>query len=107
MATMKFKQGDTWQFVGYAGILNPAGDVIDITGWTIASQMRNKFSNAKICDFVCTLSSGPLQQFTHTLSDTSIFTPGVYEIDVQFTSPAGVKVSWPTSDVIVEKDITQ
>lgn len=100
------KRGDSWSYIGTAGIKDPQGALIDLTGWTIASQAKNPATGQVVATFACAWADPVQQTFTHQALDTSAWPLSTIELDVQFTSPGGFVISTPTTTVTVIKDVT-
>jgi hypothetical protein len=102
------KRGDTWSTTGQADIKDlVTGQAANLTGWTIASQLRTADTGALIAAFVCQIVDPVAQTFTHRASNTQAWPDGLALIDVQFTSPTGEAVSTDTQTVRIVPDVTQ
>lgn len=105
MAQNEHKRGDTWNYIGYAGIQDFDGKNIDLTGWLILAQARDQ--NGKlIAEFACAWID-PAQQTYNMRAQTSAWPVASLWIDVQFTAPSGDVISSPTVQVSIVKDVTQ
>lgn len=106
----RHKRGDTWRYIHVADIRNTAGALVDLTGWTLLSQLRKGGSAQAdgeiIATFTCSWTNVGTQEFQTLLANTAAWPIGNAEFDVQFTSPGGEVVSWPTVTVEIVKDIT-
>lgn len=103
---MKFKQGDTFDYSGPVQVLDPTGTAVDMTNWTVASQVR--FPDArKTVNLVAAWLDGGFTSVRLQSTDTQSWETGVAEIDVQFTSPGGAVVSTETVRFHVVKDVTR
>lgn len=100
------KRGDSWSYIGTAGIKDPQGALIDLTAWTIASQAKNPATGELVATFTCAWISAVDQTYTHQLLDTTGLPLSIIELDVQFTSPSGFVISTPTTTVTIVKDVT-
>ena len=102
------KQGDTWSLTAQADVRDLAtGTKADLTGWTIASQLRAADTGALIAEFECTLVDPVAQTFTHTATSTATWPEGLAVLDVQFTSATGQTVSTDTQTIRIVPDVTQ
>ena len=102
------KKGDTWSLAAQADVRDLAtGTKADLTGWTIASQLRAADTGALITDFACTLVDPVAQTFTHIAASTATWPEGLAVLDVQFTSAAGQVVSTDTQTIRIAPDVTQ
>jgi hypothetical protein len=102
------KKGDTWSLTATADVRDlVTGNKADLTGWTIASQLRAADSGTLITDFVCTLVDPVAQTFTHAAATTAAWPEGLAVLDVQFTSPGGQTVSTDTQTIRIVPDVTQ
>ena len=66
--------------------------VFNLTGFTVAAQMRKTYASATATDFGCS-HNGVLGQISITLSSTVTdnLSPGRYLYDIEITSPGGSK----------------
>jgi hypothetical protein len=104
----KHKKGDTWSLTAQADVRDLAtGNKADLTGWTIASQLRAADSGTLITTFACTLVDPVAQTFTHIAASTAAWPEGLAVLDVQFTSPNGQTVSTDTVTIRIVPDVTQ
>jgi|TARA_B110000977_G_C10996135_1_gene461938 hypothetical protein len=81
------------QGTDYSAIVDveTAGNTVyDLTGYTVASQMRKNYSSASATTFDCT-HNGVLGQISMTLgkADTVALEPGRYLYDIEITSSGG------------------
>ena len=82
-----------------------AAILMDITGWSIASQLR--WCGELIDTFSIDTTTLNIGKFavTATALQTSLWTPRNYDMDIQFTRLSG-KISSETFILDVEKDVT-
>ena len=66
--------------------------VFNLTGFTVAAQMRKTYASATATDIGCS-HNGVLGQISITLSSsvTNNLSPGRYLYDIEITSPGGSK----------------
>jgi len=88
-----------------------AGTAVDLTGYTVSSQLRHPTTDELAATLTVTLSNQGTNPGEFVLSalpaTTADLALGVYQCDVQFTSPGGVVVSSPTFEVELRKDVTR
>ena len=105
VAIMKFKAGDTFDYSGPAEIVDYAGSPVAMNDWTLTSKVRFPDQGRVVALSASWLGS----DFTHVRVaslDTDDWPPGPADIDIEFTSPAGVVVSTPTLRFCVEEDLS-
>lgn len=107
MITFRHKRGDGWSRGGVAGIRTPDGALMDLTGWQVRSQARQKEDGALVCEFTCTLVDPITQAYITVQKDTTNWPAVLLLCDVEFRSPSGFPVSTPTFAIDVEEDQTQ
>jgi hypothetical protein len=105
--TFRHKRGDAWSRAGIAGIRTPDGQLMDLTGWQVRSQAREKDGGGLVCEFVCTLVDPITQTYTHAKQDTTAWPVCDLLCDVEFTSPTGFNVSTDTFEIKVLEDQTR
>ena len=100
---LKHKQGDTLEWVV---TLTDGGQLVDITSWTIRSQIRN--SDNLIATLTVTKTSAAGGQFTlsATAAQTDAWTAGNHQCDIEFTDDNSVVFSTKTFAVEVLEDIS-
>lgn len=107
MRELLHKRGDTLAW-GCA-YTDDAGQPINLTGYSIASQIRHP-NGTEIATLEVTIDD-PRTQGTFLLgaseATTAGWLPGLYRCDVQFTSPGGEVYSTDTFNVRVVADVTQ
>lgn len=111
MESLNHKQGDTLTITGTW--TDSSGVVIDLTGYTIASQVRVVTGTTFVDDLTAAIVSAAEGSFSvsATATQTALWpiTKGQYGrtyCDIQF-SKAGVVVSSDTFEIVVLRDITQ
>lgn len=67
------------------------GNVVDLTGWTVAAQMRKHYTSSSFFSFVAN-TTGAAGQVTLTMNaaTTATITSGRYVYDCELTSTANV-----------------
>lgn len=106
MQTLKFKRGDTWTITADA---LSAGQTVDLTPVTIASQLRATPDGSIVATWTITKSLTVTGRYTMTIAaaTTAAIAGGSYLCDVQYTDGAGAVTSTSTFSVEVELDITR
>ena len=102
MTTLSIKRGDTFLYT--ASLSDDAGPT-NITGWTIASQVRDD-NDALVATLNVTVTNAALGQFTVRHDDTSAW-PARLVWDLQYTDAAGVVRSTETIVLSVMADVTR
>lgn len=105
MATITHKRGDTFELT--CSLENQGNDV-DITGWTVAAQLR-KTDDTLVQNMTITVTNAAAGEFTISAPDTETDDWPIenLEIDVQFTESSGNISSSETFTIAVIKDITR
>mgnify|MGYP003108679832 CR=1 FL=1 len=82
---------------------------INITGYTIASQVWDSDRSAKAADVTCTITSTSGGTFDWKLTDTqtATFTADEYKYDVLLTNPAGLKEYWIEGTIYMDQGYTR
>jgi len=85
------------------------GQALDLTGYTVASQIRKSYSSSTVYNFsasVYNAATGKIRlQLTNTQSEA--IPSGRWLYDVEITSPAGTKTRVVEGIVTVTPQITQ
>jgi hypothetical protein len=100
-ATVTLKRGDSFIFSNNQ-LLGEDEMPLDLTGWEIRSQIRNKQQRlVKELDVT-------INQYDYSISsmETSKFPVDTLYWDIQYTTPDGVIFSSDTVNVVVVQDIT-
>lgn len=85
------------------------GDPLNLTGYTIKSQIRKSYASSTAYDFTAAIyaaTSGKIR-LSLTSTQTSAIKPGRYLYDVEITSAAGEKRRVLEGIIIVTPEITQ
>jgi hypothetical protein len=103
-----FQRGDTFAL---SGVVNVNGAVEDMTGWTIAAEVRVRTSTGAVGDLISTLTASWSNPVTATLlltdTSTSSWALGEAYIDVRLTSPGSVRTTTTKQRFIIEDPATQ
>ena len=84
-------------------------DDTDITGYTVAAQMRKSFCSSTAYNFIAEVSDGPAGRLTLALlgEDSDDIPAGRYLYDVEITSPGGSKTRVVEGLVVLTPQITK
>ena len=99
-----FKRGDTFEI---AGQLLSNGSPLDITGYSIRSQIRYRNNLVKNLSASITDAASGKYKLSATSSDTALWPVSDLDMDIEFTDLSGKVTSTNTIIVRVILDITQ
>jgi hypothetical protein len=70
-----------------------AGGILNLSGYSVAAQLRKSYYSSTATDFTMTISDAGAGQITMAMSsaNTANVTPGRYVYDILLTSGSGVK----------------
>jgi hypothetical protein len=96
----------------YSNIITVAasnGQALDLTGYTVASQMRKSYQSSTAYNFTASVYNAATGKVRLQLSDTqsSAIPAGRWLYDVEITSPSGTKTRVVEGIVTVSPQITQ
>lgn len=105
MTTFSHKRGDTFALACSA---ENAGVAVDLTNYTISSQIRDT-ADSVIETLTVTKTSAVDGEFTMsaTATQTELWTLGSHQCDIEFVSASGEVDSTETFTISVIKDITR
>lgn len=105
MATITHKRGDTFEL---AATLENAGNAVDITNFTITSQIRQS-DDTLLQALTVTVTDAAAGEFTlsATAAETETWGVAQYECDIEFIDIGGEVNSSDTFTINVIKDITR
>lgn len=105
MATITHKRGDTFEL---ACTLENEGNAVDITNFTITSQIRGS-DDTLLQALTVTKTDAEAGVFTlgATATQTEAWDPAIYEADIEFIEGGGEVNSSQTFTIAVIKDITR
>jgi hypothetical protein len=107
MATGKHKRGDTFDRSGTINVLQNGLPLLDLTGWTGMSQMRNA-RDALVVQFNFQWLNAAQSLVRLSAPDgTDSWPIGECKIDIQLTSPSGTVVSTDTMALEIVMDVTR
>lgn len=110
MATsMQHKRGDTLEI---ACTETAAGVPVDLTGYTVAAQVRTRAGDELVDTATVTLADQGTSpgEFTVTVAAarTALWEPGrELDLDIQYTAPGGTVWSSGTISITVVRDVTR
>lgn len=84
------------------------GSAINLTGYSIASQVWDAARTTKAADVTCAITSAAAGTWTWTLTDTQTtsFTADEYKYDVLLTNPSGLKEYWLEGTIFMDEGYT-
>ena len=103
---MQHKRGDSWSYIGIADIRSPDGTLIDLPGWSIASEGRTG-SGALVQTFSMDWIDPVAQTYSMQAMNTRDWKLGTLNLDIQFSSPSGFVISTPTAAIEIVNDVTK
>lgn len=104
-SAMQVKRGDTLSYIGKIS----RASIPDFTGWTVAAAAKDAQGTllaTLTAEWVVVTPLPASFRISAPYAVTELWTPGVYQVDVQFTSPGGQRASTQTFDLVVLADIT-
>jgi hypothetical protein len=103
---VRTKRGDTFSLS--CTRTTQAGVPVNLTGYQIRAQMRDG-ADALVYAFTPTITNAAAGEFVLSApaSTTETWTPARYVVDIEFTSPNGVKDSSDTFIIQVVPDVTR
>lgn len=95
-------------FSAAVDLVDVDGNVFNLTGYSIASQMRKNYNSSAAVTFNASHNGtgGQIQLFLNN-SSTATIEPGRYLYDVEITSPGGVKTRVVEGIVTVTPGMTR
>lgn len=90
-------------------VTTPGGAPLDLTGYTVYSQMRKSYSSSTAYDFTATIHNTSLGQIklSLTAAQSELIPAGRWLYDVEITSSTGARKRVLEGVVIVTPQITQ
>ena len=84
------------------------GSAVNLTGYTIASQVWDSGRTTKAADVTCAITNAANGTWTWTLTDTqtTTFTADEYKYDVLLTNGAGLKEYWLEGTIYMDEGYT-
>ena len=89
-------------------VADGSSNAINLTGYTISSQVWNPSRTTKAADVSITVTNATGGTFNWTLTDTQTaqFTDDEYRYDVLLTNPAGLKEYWLEGIIFMDEGYT-
>ena len=96
-------------FRTYVTVASTNGAALDLTGYTVASQMRKSYQSSVAYDFTASISNPIQGRVRIELSSESsrLIPAGRYLYDLEVTAPGGEKTRVVEGIVIVNPEITK
>lgn len=105
-ANLVIDQGTT--FNADIDLVDTNDQIYDLTGYTVASQMRKNYTSSAAVTFTCSTFAATGKIFLSlTPEATAAIEPGRYLYDVEITSPGGVKTRVVEGIVTVTPGMTR
>ena len=84
------------------------GSAVNLTGYSIASQIWDSGRTAKAADATCAITSAANGTWTWTVTDTqtTTFTADEYKYDVLLTNGSGLKEYWIEGTIYMDEGYT-
>ena len=107
VANLVIDQGT--DFEATIDVTDQDGDAVNITGFTVAGQIRKSYTSTTSIDFVTTVSDPNAGQVTIALTDTTTTTmaSGRYVYDLEMLDSAGKRTRIVEGQVEVTPGVTQ
>lgn len=103
MATINHKQGDTLDWVI---TLTEGGTAVDITSWTIRSQIRSGDTLLVTLTLTVVNAAIGLFRLSATAEQTDALASGSHSCDIEFTDENSIVFSTETFGVNILEDVT-
>jgi len=97
-------------FSAVIDVVDANGDVVDLTGYTVAAQIRKTYgSSSATASFTATVSSAASGKITLTLTDTvtAAIDAGRYVYDVNVTSSGGTVTRVIEGQAVITPGVTR
>jgi hypothetical protein len=96
-------------FLAYVDITDSSGGILNLTGYTVAGQIRKNYSSSTAVSFVATVNSASGGTISLSLADTvtNAMKAGRYVYDVEILSGAGSRTRVLEGQVEVTPGVTQ
>lgn len=103
MANITHKRGDTLEWVV---TLTQDGSIVNISDWTITSQIRQDTTLIASLTVTKTDSTNGVFSLTATAASTASWSLGTHSVDIEFINDSGFVVSSQTFTLQLVRDIT-
>lgn len=104
MATITHKRGDTLEWVI---TLTDNEVAVDITSWTIRSQIRQGSTLTQALTITKTNAANGIFNITATAAQTSSWSVGSHSVDIEFSDASSVVFSTETFTLRLLEDISR
>jgi hypothetical protein len=96
-------------FLAYVDVTDSSGNVLALTGYTVAGQIRKTYSSTTAVNFSATVSNATAGTISLSLTDTETnsMKPGRFVYDVEILSGAGTRTRVLEGQVEVTPGVTQ
>lgn len=95
-------QGNSWSFVGKADVKDANGLPVDITNWTVESQLKN--ADGSFTDtFDCGWVPNEGNTFFHKKLNTSHWPIGTIRFMIKLTSPLGESITSSPTEITIKR----
>ena len=86
-----------------------AGGILNLSGYSVAAQMRKSYYSTTATSFTMTISDAAAGQITMAMSaaNTASVTPGRYVYDILLTSGSGIKTRIIEGIITVMPSVTR
>lgn len=89
-------------------VTNDDGDIVDLTGYTAAAQMRKHYTSANAYNFTTSISAGQgIVTISMTANTTAAITAGRYVYDCELTSSSNAVTRLVEGIVTVTPQVTR
>lgn len=96
-------------FRTYVTVSSAAGTALDLTNFTVASQMRKSYQSSTAYNFTCSITN-PVQgrvRIELSSEQSRLIPAGKYLYDVEVTAPSGEKTRVVEGIVLMNPEITK
>ena len=96
-------------FLAYVDVTDSSGNILVLTGYTVAGQIRKNYSSSTAVNFSATVSDATAGTISLALTDTETnsMKPGRFVYDVEILSGSGTRTRVLEGQVEVTPGVTQ
>lgn len=107
VANLYIDQGSFYRT--FITVANTDGNVLDLTNYTVASQMRKSYQTSSAYNFTASISNPTQGRVRIELSSeqSRVIPAGKYLYDLEVTSPTGEKTRVVEGIVLINPEITK
>ena len=107
VANLYIDQGSFYRT--FITVSNTDGSVLDLTGYTVASQMRKSYQTSSSYNFTASISNPTQGRVRIELSSeqSRVIPAGKYLYDLEITAPTGEKTRVVEGIVLINPEITK